>query len=93
MVISYITTSETYTRSHDISSVITYISPTLETWSLAETLNNKWGIKAVNSGERRSLIIPEELARNWNIDLQSAKSTIWAKKQRLLRSMVWPTLK
>jgi hypothetical protein len=81
------------TTSHfGISSVSLQVSYAIEPWSLAATLNALPMIGAVNSGERRSPISPEELSRVFNIDINTAKSTIQSTTQRLIRSMENPTL-
>ena len=80
--------------AHKVNSVSLSLSPAIETWSLATALNalRDYRVCTMASGERRSLINPEELARTWRINLNMARNTVQATTQRLVRVMVAPTL-
>ena len=75
-----------------VSSTMTSISPTIEPWSLSSDFEGKFGICGVSSGEKKYPIKYKELTERWIIRKEEATSTVLATTQRLVRSLLEPTL-
>lgn len=75
-----------------VSSIMTEISSTLEPWSLSSALKGTYGISGVKSGKIRYAITEDELVERWGIRKEEATATILATTQRLVRSLLEPTL-
>ena len=71
---------------------MTHISTTLEMWSLSSELEGKFGICGVLSGENKYPITEKELMERWRIRKEEATATVLATTQRLVISLLEPTL-
>ena len=75
-----------------VSSIMPSISPTLELWSLSRDLEGEFGIFGVSSREKKYLITEKELMERCRIRKEEATSTVLETTQRLVRSLLKPTL-
>ena len=73
-------------------SIMTSISTTLEPWSLSSELEGEFGICGVSSGENKYPITEKGLMERWRIRKEEATATVLATTQRLVRSLLEPTL-
>ena len=75
-----------------VISIMTSISPTLEPWSLSSDFEGEFRICGVSSGENKYPITEKELMERWRIRNEEATATVLATTQRLVRSILEPTL-
>ena len=75
-----------------VSSIMTSIYPTLEPWSLSSDVEGEFGICGVLSGEKKYPTTEKELMEMWIIRKEEATTTVLATTQRLVRSLLEPTL-
>ena len=80
------------TGEFGVSSIMAKILLTLEPWSLSSALKGEFGISGVQSGKTRYAITEDELMERWGIRKEETKSTILATNQKLVRSLLEPTL-
>ena len=71
---------------------MTSIYPTLEPCSLSSDLEGEFGICGVLSGEKKDPITEKYLIERWRIMKEEATSTVLETTQRLVRSLLKPTL-
>lgn len=80
---------------HNVSqatATLRSVNPTLDTGFFSTLLNRNRMISVTRTGERRSTLSPEILAKRWRISLRQAEQTIRATTQRGVRNIANPAI-
>jgi aspartate oxidase len=70
------------TRDSTVSMVLSSVSMSLEDKHLIDELEKTCNVSVAQSSNYRYKVMPEELAKRWNIGLSTAKRTLLATTQR-----------